>query len=337
MMAASRTSCSLGGVVPLDPRPRQLSDGEISAYMALLHLPREAVAEPSPKALASLQQAHLDNVSYENLDLHCGLGGTPRAPPGLDPHLSLERVVAQRRGGYCFIIVDAFASLLTSLGFVVSMHNAGCGEIPLPLEKWGNHVVLLVHFAGPSPFCYVADVGLGDGPSSPFRLEAQCWEEGGFTYSLKQLDQEGHWRFTHDPKGSFACFEVNLSTSAAGAHEFSAYHKHYYQSSDSSYRKSGVVALRRGVDEGNTGILFKLHNLTFTTLKLTSKNTESSVRRVANRAEWLGILQVDFNLPLEDLASDEHEALWDAARSHQLQRDGTAAAKEAATANVGAE
>lgn len=51
----------------------------------------------------------------------------------------------RRRGGYCFVLVDAFAALLTSLGFVVSLHTAGVGESPLAAEKWGNHIVLLVH------------------------------------------------------------------------------------------------------------------------------------------------------------------------------------------------
>ena len=44
-----------------------------------------------------------------------------------------------------FVVVDAYAALLTTLGFAVSLHVGGVGEDPLPEDKWGNHVVLLVH------------------------------------------------------------------------------------------------------------------------------------------------------------------------------------------------
>jgi len=329
MMAASRSMCSLDGLVTLDPRLRQLSERDICAYLAVLSLPREAVAEASPEALVALQQAHLDRIAYEDLDLHCGPGGTPRVAPELNPLSSFERLVIQRRGGYCFIVVDSFAALLTSLGYVVSMHTAGCGEIPLPPEKWGNHVLLLVHFAGPSPCCYVADVGLGDGPSRPFKLEAQRWEEGGFVYILEELEQPGYWRFRHDPKGSFACCEFSLCSSGAGAQEFLAYHQYYYQSIDSFYRKAGVIAIRRGPNQGSAGVIYKLHNLIFTTSHCTPGDSPGSgctVHRVASRAGWLGILEAKFSLPLGDLLAEERDALWHAACAHQGQRDATAAA-----------
>jgi arylamine N-acetyltransferase len=40
--------------------------------------------------------------------------------------------------------------------------------------KWGDHVVLVVHLPeGP----FIADVGLGEGPRWPFKVENASWTE----------------------------------------------------------------------------------------------------------------------------------------------------------------
>lgn len=57
-------------------------------------------------------------MPYETLDI---LRATP-VPP-LDPEESARRIIAGR-GGYCFLLVDAFAALLVSLGFTVAEHHA---------------------------------------------------------------------------------------------------------------------------------------------------------------------------------------------------------------------
>ena len=68
---------------------------------------------------------------YENIDVHIG-----RPPPVLDTTASAERLARAQRGGYCFLLVGAFASLLHTLGFCVSLHTAAVGDDPPPRLSW---------------------------------------------------------------------------------------------------------------------------------------------------------------------------------------------------------
>ena len=131
--------------------------------------------------------------------------------------------------GYCFIVVSAFAALLQALGFRCSLHSAACMDEDDPRllsgDGWGDHVVLVAHM---SEGHFVADVGLGTGPSGLMRLEEHAWSEpasGGqaqFEYSLERRPEPGRWRFVNDGTASFSGFSVKLDTSAAAASEFDA-------------------------------------------------------------------------------------------------------------------
>lgn len=218
MQAAAIERGAVDGIVPLsEPTlPQPLVD----SYLERLGVERSAVAVADLAALARLQSAHVDRIAYENVSLYSGPGSTPTPMPVLDPVASATRIVGGR-GGYCFILVDAYAALLRSLGFKVSLHVSGVGEDPLPAAKWGNHVVLLAHFDDGST--YVSDVGLGDGPASPFALRAHTWSEGGYTFALEER-RAAEWRFVHDATGSFDGFSVSLRTSCASVAELTSYH-----------------------------------------------------------------------------------------------------------------
>jgi len=295
----------MSGLVPL-PASRALSPERAAAYLDRLDIRAALLDGPTLATLTALCSAHCSRVAYENLDLHADAGG-PVPTPELDPGLSADRIAGKKRGSYCFLLVDAFASLLTSLGFVVSMHTAGVGEDPLPAEKWGNHIVLLAHLAdGP----YIADVGLGDGPSRPFALATHAWEEEGYHFSLEDRGG-GVWRFTHDPLGSFDGFNVDISTSAAGAHEFADYHKFYWEDPSSNYRTAGLVLQR--VCPG-LGIL-TLRNCTLQRIHPRLPGG-STVLATAGSAEHLFALALEhFLLPLSDLSNAQRSSLWGVAKA----------------------
>ena len=67
--------------------------------------------DASLKTLSALQEAHLSSVPYENLDILAGIHNS------LAPASLYERIVANRRGGYCFELNGLFAWLLEKLGF----------------------------------------------------------------------------------------------------------------------------------------------------------------------------------------------------------------------------
>ena len=166
--------CSQPGAVLL-PKPGPLGASLVASYLEKLNafspsLPASSI-EPNLANLNALVLAHVDRIAYENIDIHAG-----RAAPALDPVKSAERIILRNRGGYCFLLVDAFAALLCYLNFNVSLHTAACGDHPQQRKSWGNHVVAVVHFDDGE---YIADVGLGDGARQVFPLFPIHPDEGG--------------------------------------------------------------------------------------------------------------------------------------------------------------
>jgi len=272
----------------------QLAEEVIDAYLARLALPRPQ--QPDLEALKMLMAAHLDRIAYDNVDIHAG-----RLPADLDCALAAERIAKHGRGGYCFTVVGAFAALLASLGFVVSLHVAGVGPDPPQPEKWGNHVVLLVHLDGEA---YVADCGLGEGPRAPFKLTRTAWEEDGFTFALEPREG-GAWWWQNDPVNGFDGYAVNLATSVASIEEFRGYHEWYWTDPDASYVKAGVV-IHRPTASG----LLSLHCCTLRRTHPTLPGHHEILRVAADHDEWFALLEEVFHVRLEDLSDVERVRLW---------------------------
>ncbi|MFJ6382428.1 arylamine N-acetyltransferase [Kitasatospora sp. NPDC092039] len=171
------------------PHPERPSAGltaaERSAYLDRIALPDPG--RPCPQALARLQLAHLRTVPFENLGLHLGEG------VDLAPGALLAKVVTRRRGGFCYELNGAFARLLTSLGYRVSLLAARVfdGErLGPPL----GHLALRVDLDEP----WLVDVGFGRFSRHPLRLD----ERG------EQADAEG--AFTLTPTGPHGDLDVLL-------------------------------------------------------------------------------------------------------------------------------
>jgi N-hydroxyarylamine O-acetyltransferase len=69
-------------------------------------------------ALAGLLRAHVERIPFENLDVLLGRGVR------LDLDSLQDKLVRQRRGGYCFEHATLFAAALEALGFQVQRHSA---------------------------------------------------------------------------------------------------------------------------------------------------------------------------------------------------------------------
>ncbi|HEY7477344.1 MAG TPA: arylamine N-acetyltransferase, partial [Actinomycetota bacterium] len=74
---------------------------DVDAYLERIGV--EGPAEPSEETLRALHRAHLFAVPFENLDIHLG------RPIVLDPERLVRKVVAERRGGFCYELNGAFA------------------------------------------------------------------------------------------------------------------------------------------------------------------------------------------------------------------------------------
>lgn len=109
-------------------------------------------------------------MPYENLDIYRG------APPGIDPQVSAERLVAGR-GGYCYHHNGALSALLRTLGHQVHRHGGGVRSEPSDdlQTAMGNHCALTVTLDGEA---WLVDRGLGDALYEPIpsATVAPCYD-----------------------------------------------------------------------------------------------------------------------------------------------------------------
>lgn len=167
------------------------------------YLDRIGLAEPPAPTLAGLtavHRAHLRAIPYEALDVQLG-----RSIP-LDVAASFEKIVRRGRGGWCYEMNGLLGWALTELGFDVTRVTGAVIRAVFGNVVEGNHLVLRV--ALPEGV-YIADVGFGDGPIDPFKLQAGPFEAGGFRFELAPLDKDW-WRLTNHPQGTVPSFDFNL-------------------------------------------------------------------------------------------------------------------------------
>lgn len=138
---------------------------------------------PTYEVLERLHLAHATQIPFENLDLHLG-------QPILIDLASLQtKLVAGRRGGYCFEQNTLFAAALRAVGFDVTCHAArvryGATRI-LPR----THMLLRV---ATERGAYLADVGFGGGGLLlPIPLVDNAVSEQG-VWKYKLVDEGPHW------------------------------------------------------------------------------------------------------------------------------------------------
>jgi N-hydroxyarylamine O-acetyltransferase len=132
----------------------------IDPYLARINYtgPRQ----PTPEVLRALHVQHLLTVPFENLDIHLGREIVP------DEQRILDKVVGQRRGGFCYELNGAFAALLRALGFEVEMLSARVPRADGTTSPEFDHMTLLVHAGGER---WLADVGFGECFLHPKRID----------------------------------------------------------------------------------------------------------------------------------------------------------------------
>jgi len=183
--------------------------------------------QPSIGVLRKLHRRHLLSVPFENLDIHLGKQII------LDKEVFYDKIVRDRRGGYCYELNGCFAWLLRELGFKVSMLSARVATKNGGFTPDFDHMTLLVRLKEP----WLVDVGFGDSFTEPKQLEVTSWQvDNGKSYRiarkngervLSRWDEIGVW----DPQYSFTLRSRKLA-------DFDARNR-YQQSSPMSHFTQG--------------------------------------------------------------------------------------------------
>jgi N-hydroxyarylamine O-acetyltransferase len=168
---------------------------------------------PGVRTLRALHRHHLLTVPFENLDIGRGCEIV------LDTERFVKKIVNGRRGGFCYELNGAFASLLTALGFrvkLLSVRVAGKKGVPsrefdhLALyvetgEARSQEACLMPEFV---PQGLLVDVGFGDNFLEPLRFADGLEQQdaaGRFRlvharerWGLERRDETGEWRLQYD-------------------------------------------------------------------------------------------------------------------------------------------
>lgn len=152
------------------------------------------VGLPDGGEIAQVHRAHATSIPFENLDPHRGL------PVSLASEDLERKLVAERRGGYCFEHNLLLAAALEQMGAEVTTYLARVRWRADGAVRPRGHLVLRARLDGTD---WHADVGFGMGtPLEPLPFgpgeehEQSGWRfrivEDGFEYVLQTLDG-GHW------------------------------------------------------------------------------------------------------------------------------------------------
>ncbi|HEX4829513.1 MAG TPA: arylamine N-acetyltransferase [Trebonia sp.] len=174
--------------LPPDPGPSpdewSVMELDLDAYLARVGL-AGADLPPTAATLAAVHRAHLGAIRFENLDIMLG-----RAVRVDLPSIA-AKLVAGRRGGYCYEQGQLFGAALERLGFGVDRRLARVWR-PGPVPP-RTHLTLRVTVPDGGQ-AWLADVGFGSSPPGPVSLDEPGPQEiDGWTYDVVPGDRPGTW------------------------------------------------------------------------------------------------------------------------------------------------
>jgi N-hydroxyarylamine O-acetyltransferase len=155
-----------------------MTANEIQAYLHRIGL--EKSPGVSKEDLFRLQRHHLYAIPFENLDIHRGIW--------IEPKDSFEKVILNRRGGFCYELNSLFYQLLKSLGFEAFLIS---GSVADDAGKFGpeyDHLTILVEFEDEF---YLVDVGFGEFSLEPLKivLDEHLFDPRG-TFQIRQFTDD---------------------------------------------------------------------------------------------------------------------------------------------------
>jgi N-hydroxyarylamine O-acetyltransferase len=155
--------------------------------------------EPTLETLCAVHRQHLLTIPYENLDIHLG------RRLELNEKKIFEKIVLEKRGGWCYEMNGLLAWALRELGFEVQYLSGAVNREKNGANAEGNHLVLLVNLEQP----YLADVGFGDGILEPLPLQEGIYKQGFLEFRLSQENER--WVFHNHPDGGAKRFDFTLT------------------------------------------------------------------------------------------------------------------------------
>jgi len=228
--------------------------------------------------LRGLHRRHMLTVPFENLDI--GLG----REIVLDPERFAEKIGRQRRGGFCYELNGAFAGLLVSLGFHVTMLSSRVANEQGVLSPEFDHLILRVDLED----AWLADVGFGDGFIDPLRLVTGVEQEDAAGH-FRLIDAGQRWWLERrQPDGSWR-LQYGFSLAPRQLSEFAGRCRYHQTSPDSHFTRNRICSL--ATSDGRL-------TLSGRRLMITVGDRKEELA-LESEAEWLAALRAHFGIFLD--------------------------------------
>jgi N-hydroxyarylamine O-acetyltransferase len=233
--------------------------------------------EPTIEVLCNVHRAHMFSVPFENLDIALSRQIV------CDEDAFIQKIVAQRRGGFCYELNGAFAGLLRAIGFRVTLLSA---RVPREDGSDGpefDHLALRIDLDEP----WLADVGFGDSFLEPLQLQsgAEQFHDG---WQYRVIDRGGSLYMERTKSGGNWKQQYSFTMKPRTLDEFSAMCRYHQTSPESPFTRKSVCSM--AAPDGRTTVAGR-------TLIIT-RNGIREERLLASDAEWQASLKEHFEIVL---------------------------------------
>lgn len=158
----------------------------------------ESHATADLATLGALLRAHVCSVPFENLDVQL------QRTTSTDIEHAFEKIVNNRRGGWCYEQNGLFGWVLSEIGFDVTRLSGNVMRKDRGGASSANHLSLLVASPDDPSRHFLVDVGFGGSMIAPVEFIESEHSQTPFSIGLRKLG-DGYWQFWEDAgKGEFS-------------------------------------------------------------------------------------------------------------------------------------
>ncbi len=264
-----------------------MKDSEISKYLSRIKVDD---CKPNFEYLSKLQEFHMANIPFENLDIIVG------RKIGLDINHLYDKIIIKKRGGYCFELNTLYAKLLTNIGY---KPRPVLGRVWLSNPKSTpprNHLAYLLELDKKT---YITDVGFGGLTASiplDIHVSSTVTDKDGMVrvipfrehqHMIQRQTEKGWTNLYSFEEVEISEQDISISNYYMSTHPHSHFHDNKFVG---KITEEGRVALFNNKMSIRKGI------------HVVAKN------RVEYGDKWLEIIKNEFSLDL-DFTKAEYDAL----------------------------